>query len=309
MKPAGTRIDVLLSTFNGSAYVREQIASILGQEGVEACILARDDGSTDSTQGILEEYANSLPGRFILIREPQGNLGIIRSYEVLLAASGGRYIAFADQDDVWDRLKLAKSFELLLTLEGDGRVPALVYTDLRIVSESLALKDESFFSYMGIDPLRALSMKSLSVQNSVVGCTTLFNRALADVAQPFPAACLMHDWWLALCAAQFGRTAYLPEATISYRQHGANAVGARTVVSRLRSIWRRKNSTFKSIDQALALLDRHSPVPAGTTDAGFLTGLKSHTSTIGKKMFLLENGALKNGLLRNLYFFLLARSN
>lgn len=65
------------------------------------------------------------------------------------------------------------------------------------------------------------------MENFVTGCASIFNRCLRKVAAPIPAAALVHDWWVALVAAALGRIDCLPEATVLYRQHGRNQIGAR----------------------------------------------------------------------------------
>ena len=93
-------IDILLSTYNGEKYLNEQIISIQNQSEKDWRLLVRDDGSSDNTLRLLEYFA-SQDKRIILIKDDKGNLGVVRSFEILLAQSNADYIMFADQDDVW----------------------------------------------------------------------------------------------------------------------------------------------------------------------------------------------------------------
>jgi glycosyltransferase involved in cell wall biosynthesis len=299
-------IQVLLSTYNGRDFLKEQLDSIFAQSGVSVRVLARDDGSDDGTAIMLEDYARSSHGLLEILKKPSGNLGVIKSYEALLKNSDGRILAFADQDDVWMSDKLAKSYEALRLIEGDGAVPAMVYSDLHVVSEDLASIRGSFYDHQRIKARRAYSVKRLTVQNSVVGCTMLFNKALVDIALPFPVSCRMHDWWLALCAAGFGAVSFVPSSTVFYRQHSGNAVGAQTFSSRLRSAWRRRNSVFLCLSQATALLERNGSRPLA--DEAFLRAIREAKSGAAQKALLLRYGAVKDGFPRNLFFFLLARA-
>src|SRR5271154_4215562 len=94
-------VDVLLATFNGEPFLREQIDSILSQDYEDLSILARDDGSKDGTRGILNEYAEQFPGRFQMLPTgaPTGNAK--QNFLELMKASSADYVCFSDQDDVW----------------------------------------------------------------------------------------------------------------------------------------------------------------------------------------------------------------
>ena len=90
------KVQVLLSTYNGEKYLKEQLDSIIAQKGVDVHILARDDGSKDDTIKILEGYEN-----IDIIKG--SNIGVCKSFFELINKSGEYdYYSFADQDDVWD---------------------------------------------------------------------------------------------------------------------------------------------------------------------------------------------------------------
>jgi hypothetical protein len=168
--------------------------------------------------------------RISLLRDTKGNLGPAASFGVLLSHaldSPARYVAIADQDDVWLPGKLAHELELLRDQEAAaGRAtPILVHSDLAVVREDLSLLHRSFLEFQGIRHQFQAALPSLLVQNFVTGSTVVLNRALLEVAVPVPRV-IMHDWWLALCAAALGRVVYLPESTVLYRQHGSNAQGS-----------------------------------------------------------------------------------
>ena len=99
-----TEITVFMSTYNGSRYLRDQINSILNQEGVHVKLVVRDDGSSDETLDVLNEYA----GKIVVISGI--NIGCEKSFlELLYSNFKSKYYAFADQDDIWvsDKLKTA----------------------------------------------------------------------------------------------------------------------------------------------------------------------------------------------------------
>lgn len=93
------KVIVLMSTYNGEKYLKEQIDSILNQVKVEVFLMIRDDGSSDNTIAILKEYERQ--NRNIKIIKGK-NIGVGNSFMQLLYNSAeAEYYAFADQDDVW----------------------------------------------------------------------------------------------------------------------------------------------------------------------------------------------------------------
>jgi glycosyltransferase involved in cell wall biosynthesis len=212
---AAMNVLVLLSTFNGSAFLREQIRSILDQrvEG-KLTLLVRDDGSQDDTIAILQSF-----------REPRleitrgENLGAKASYLELLATARQRdadYIALSDQDDVWLEGKLERAIDQLRAIDG----PALYCSAVNLVDANL--NPQARFAYSG-----APGFEIAFFTNCVTGCTCVINRAVALRLKEFPRPdeILMHDWWLYLVVVAFGQVIYDSESRILYRQHGANQIG------------------------------------------------------------------------------------
>jgi hypothetical protein len=104
--------------------------------------------------------------------------------------------------------------------------PLLVDTDLEVVDEHLRVLADSFWRFSRIHPERITRLSRLLMQNFVTGCTMMVNRPLLTLALPIPVGAVMHDWWLALVAIRFGHARPIPKATVLYRQHGRNEVGA-----------------------------------------------------------------------------------
>ncbi len=223
-----TTVQVLLSTYNGAAYLRQQIESLLAQRGVVFQVLARDDGSRDGTPSILAEFAARYPRKLRLLPGSE-RLGAMQSFAALMTASEADYLAFSDQDDVWEPDKLAVQMERMRRLETEsGRaVPCLVHSDLRVVGGNLEPVADSFWAFSNIRPGNN-HLRHLVFRNTVTGCAMLCNRALVRRALPIPPDAVMHDHWLALCASVFGRIGVEPRALVLYRQHAQNAIGAVT---------------------------------------------------------------------------------
>ena len=221
-------VDILLATYNGADHLAEQIESLFAQDYPHWRVLARDDGSSDHTAGILRLYADRDPERFILIDQGGGNLGFVGNFATLMQHSTADYLAFCDQDDVWLPQKLTVSLDKMRELEGahGADKPLLVHTDVRVVDSHLGEIAPSIWSYQGTDPVAGDKLNRLLIRNVVVGCAALFNRPLKDLALPIPTEAKAHDWWLAMAAAAMGALGHVSEPTVLYRQHTGNAIGA-----------------------------------------------------------------------------------
>lgn len=230
-------VQILLATFNGQSHLEQQLTSLAAQDWPNFSILASDDGSSDSTLAILER-CQSQTGKMQLL-PPQGRNGPKRNFARLMSASTAPYVAFCDQDDLWDTNKLSFSMESMFEME--RRVPpgkpALVYSDLRLIDESGHLLNASLWHKARVRPANA-DFGNMLAQNLVTGCSMLANRALLDLALPLPDAAIMHDYWLALVASAFGVTTPVPIPTLSYRQHGSNTIGAGKSLNLLQRIKR-----------------------------------------------------------------------
>lgn len=225
----GSPLDILLATFDGAAFLPAQLDSLLAQTWREFRVLARDDGSSDDTRSILGRYA-AAPANCLTVLPPDGErLGAAGSFARLLDEARGEHVMFCDQDDVWLPDKVEVTLAAMRDLEQryGPSTPCLVCTDLQVVDDRLRVIDPSFWHFQRIHPERLDRLSRVLVQNFATGCTVMINRALAELALPVPPGAMMHDWWLALVATRLGRVAVLPRATVLYRQHGRNDVGAR----------------------------------------------------------------------------------
>lgn len=209
------KVTILLSTYNGERYIREQIDSLLKQSGVEISIIVRDDRSNDLTQSILDEY--QAKG---LIRWYTGdNLGPAHSFfDLMRSAPLTDYYALCDQDDVWDNDKLIIAVNALKTKES---IPALYCSNTRLVNSELHELNVSRKWCTGKFP------ESL-FHTPVTGCTCVFNKQLMHLFRcASPNYVHMHDWWLyVVCTAFNGFVCFDEIPHMSYRQHSNNVIGA-----------------------------------------------------------------------------------
>lgn len=220
-------IDIILSTYNGTRYLTGQLESLFKQTYQDWHLIIRDDGSTDDTVEMVKRYAAQFPDRIIYIDDHE-NLGACQSFAKLLSETKALYVMFCDQDDVWlpNKIEITLNKMLAMELECGKTTPILVHTDLQVVDSNLKVFDASYWNYRKIDPSRD-RLNYLLSQNVVTGCAMMINAALRDKVNHVPPVAIMHDWWLALIAAVFGKIFYISEATIYYRQHGKNTLGAK----------------------------------------------------------------------------------
>jgi len=229
------KVAVLLPTFNGERFLAPQLDSLFAQSHPNMVIVTRDDGSSDDTQRIVQRYGDQFPGQVVTVVDNKGNLGASGNVSLLMqhiidhgAALDlqDAWLMLCDQDDIWEPDKITRELSAMEKLESRyPNAPLLVHSDLRVVGEDGALIASSFLDYQGLDA-SSNQFKKLVFINTVTGCTTLFNQQLAEKALPIPEQAVMHDWWLALVAAEFGHIDCIPQPLVRYRQHGNNTLGA-----------------------------------------------------------------------------------
>jgi len=221
-------IDILLTTYNGQAYLKEQIDSILAQSNQDWRLTIRDDGSSDNSVSIVEKYAAEYPDKIKLIIDSDGNLGANLNFGRLLEQANAGYIMFSDQDDVWLPNKIELTLNVMKATEQIyPDKPVLIHTDLKVVDSDLNIIADSMWSYQKLSPEIGDDLSKIMAQNVVTGCTMMINRKASDVSTPIPAEAIMYDWWIAMNVARYGKIVYLSAPSILYRQHSDNRIGAK----------------------------------------------------------------------------------
>lgn len=241
------KLNILLSTYNGEAFLKEQIKSIQAQTYQDWNLLIRDDGSTDQTPRIIQEFVKSDPRIRWINPEDVQNLGVIQSFLTLLKYEVADFYCFSDQDDIWLPEKLALQLKEAKKYSSDRAL--LVYTDLKIVNHDLRVLHESMIKTQS-DHANTTLLQELT-ENTVTGGVTLINHCLANLwTGKESQGLLMHDWYLGLLAATFGELIYLDQPTELYRQHLNNVLGARTLRKRLQN-WLRPHVLFEKYWQLI----------------------------------------------------------
>ena len=307
-------IVILMATFNGEKYLREQIESILKQTYTDWHLIVRDDGSTDSTLSILKYYQKVYPNKITIIINNGNKHGAKENFfflSKLALKEKYKYIMYSDQDDIWKINKIAVTLKQLKEVEENGKIPVLVHTDLEVVDSKLNVISSSFIKYSKLDNNDSLS--HLLIQNNITGCTMLINRALLlkGLNIKNDEKIIMHDWWFALVAAIYGKVVLLNKSAILYRQHGDNVVGAKKInlYSMLKKAFefnKNRFSLIQTINQASVLVDSYPNLPLEKENIIMGYSQIKNKSKIKRIYFVKHNNILKNSFMRRLgeYIFI-----
>lgn len=209
------KVTVLLTTLNGASFLDEQLASLSQQQAVSIEVYVNDDGSTDGTLGVLESWREK--GLIVSLSHSRGK-GSTKAFLDLLQLCGEKkYVAFCDQDDIWDLNKL--SIQIAACSENS---PVLVFSRRRYI--------DSLGKITGISlrPNKALSFESALCENIAPGNTVLLNSAAINVINSYTSPEVAHyDSWIYLLISAFGKCHYVDLPLVNYRIHENNQVGLR----------------------------------------------------------------------------------
>lgn len=219
---AHPRIAILMCTYNGAVYLRQQLDSLAEQTVTDWTLYVSDDGSTDATREVLADYQQRWgKDRLVVFDGPRK--GFAENFISLIQrpAVRGDHFAFSDQDDVWFRDKLERSLSRLESVS--QKVPALYCSRTRIVDAS--------GNVIGQSPLftRPLCFQNALVESIAGANTMLINQAARNLLLQLPdqAPLVAHDWLTyQLVTGSGGRIIYDAVPRLDYRQHGGNLIGA-----------------------------------------------------------------------------------
>lgn len=296
------KVEILLATYNGEKYLRDQLESILRQDYDNWVIRACDDASTDKTYDILEEYREKYPHKFTISKNETGFGSAKKNFMNLLKNSTCDYVMCCDQDDVWLPHKISLTLQKMKENEHE-ELPILVHSDLKVVDSELHVLSESFFEHSNFR--KQFEFHEVLIQNFVTGCTMMMNQSLVRLMNQIEEydGILMHDWVAAVLATATGKVAFVNEPTMLYRQHAINSVGAKKYglalfVSKVKNAQMRQ-SLIDTTVQAQVIADTYKEQLNGEKYQ-----LISEYSKIWSKSklqricFYLRKGVLKKGLPR-----------
>ena len=224
-------VEILLATYNGEKYLKQQLDSLLSQTFSEYRILIRDDGSTDATISILEEYKKIYSDKIILVNDSEKCGSATSNFMQLAKVATADYIMYCDQVDVWFPEKIERTMNKMRELEKryGKEMPILVFATYQSVNSELKVIGDSERGSQ-IEK-KNTDLNTLIVQNCVTGCLMMVNRALNEKMGDYHKDILMHDWWAALIASSMGIICHIPDILMFYRQHDNNVVGSVNVKS------------------------------------------------------------------------------
>ncbi|MFH6563394.1 glycosyltransferase [Aeromonas caviae] len=306
------KIAILLSTYNGGNYLREQIDSLIKQDfDGQIDIHIRDDGSKDDTINIINEYSLCYRNKFFLHKGD--NLGPALSFLTLVEkVQGYDFYALCDQDDYWFVNKISVACEYL---KKNVEMPALYSSALNVVDKNLNFITKSHI-------YECLDFNNILVESAVAGCTMVFNENLRkEIVATLPVVrkhrIMMHDAWILKIALIKGTAYFDSNSFIKYRQHDSNVVGASTnLIVKLK---KRRNNILCSknehsiVDEALMLYSiyhnddkvndrvKYSLLEVISFNSSFLKRLRIVMSLSVYRRRVLDNAIFLTSIVFNIY--------
>lgn len=204
-----TRVSVAMATYNGEKYIKEQIDSILCQLGNKDELIISDDGSNDETLKIINSYEDT---RIKLINGP--HRGVKQNFANAIKECTGKYIFLSDQDDIWDRKKIEKVFNIF----EEKKCLCVVHDCTVFDSDSKDIIYESFYKFRN-------SKKGIIRniwKNSYIGCCMAFDSKMKKYILPIPNDIEMHDQWIGILCEKKGESIFIDDKLIRYRRHNDN---------------------------------------------------------------------------------------
>ena len=268
-----SHVTVLLSTFDGAAWLPDLLDSLAAQGHRDWTLLVRDDGSTDDSVAVVSAAARA-DDRIRLVDDGAGNLGPAASFMSLLARVSDGLFAFCDQDDVWLPQKLDVSIESL----PDDPIAA-VFSDAVVTDANGTVIGGSALRDRGVRG--EVPFGQLLINNAVIGATVLGTAPLARRAVELATADVFwHDWWVALVAAHQGTLTRVDEPLLCWRRHEHTVTGDRPSGLSGRAARRRAYLAW-SIDVARWLRDAGAATSAEADRAVYaLSGLDPRHPTL-----------------------------
>ena len=304
------KIAILLATFNGSAYLRELIHSILAQKESAFTLYISDDDSSDDTPKILEEFAKNFPEKIILLHLEKRSGGACAHFLQMLAYVDADIYLFADQDDIWAENHLQKLLAAYEENNAKNLQPLLVFSDMSVIDASGNLLAPSFLKLEKL-PQKVLPPHFYFVQNNISGCVMLFNAALKNLALHDEKKLTenlslvpMHDAFLAVTAAEFGKIIFVHSPLLKYRKHAKNSLGVQAVtqVSHIAERFQKQRSDFLRAENFAAFFVEYFEKKLPEKERRILEKFSKISSQkkILRWKFLAQNGFLKAGIFRRI---------
>ncbi len=264
-------VSVVVATYNGKKFIKKQLDSIRNQSRQPDEVIIQDDGSTDGTFELVEEYIRkNLLNNWVVEKNKQ-NLGYKKNFFELLKAAHGDVIFLSDQDDEWVSKKIERMTEVM---EKNTDVKTLNCGISLIDGQSkkvkLALRrnfhNANFlYSKNSLKTLNYFEFSAIVERNISPGCAMAITSEVKEKFIKTYDFGLPHDWFLNLMASLSNGCGYLNEELLNYRLHGENTLGISddwSATSKIASFEKdRKNKIdeYQQLIQAFAIFEAYFP--------------------------------------------------
>lgn len=207
-------VSIVMATYNGEKYLHKQLESICNLTYDNFELIISDDGSTDDTLSIIEQFTDRLD---ISLYHNQGSHGATGNFENGLNHINGEYVAFCDQDDIW----VPDHIEKLLYQIDDFDI---IHGRLKVIDEKSNYHPASVMhSSYEISKAQYITVEDYLDVPRLLGCASLIRASAIKKCLPFPEEAPYHDWWITLkCIIDGNGICFTDELVIEYRQHGEN---------------------------------------------------------------------------------------
>lgn len=205
------QLTILLATYNGEKYLKEQLDSLIVQSYTEWTLLVHDDGSTDGTLDILRSYAQN-DQRIRLLEDGITGLGAAGNFLHLLKHTEADLTMFCDQDDIW----LPDKVDVMVKSIDPSGMPAMSYCNASSYKDGNVLPDKVILFHT--THLR----DTLFLNGGIHSCLQIINKPLRDLVLEYKGYVCMHDHLTTLAAVSFGTIKYVDRTLMYYRQHTEN---------------------------------------------------------------------------------------
>lgn len=229
-------ISIVLATYNGELFLREQLDSIYNQSLLADEVLVVDDCSTDGTVAILEEYHNKYGLKYVI---NDHNLRVNKNFEKGILLATGDYISLCDQDDVWFREKNETLYNKLQEIESNYQgIPCVVSSRNTFVDENLNVHHNTELKYDTED------YRETIIHHLSQGSSMMFNRKCIEFILPLPEYedDVCYDTHIGYILSMVGRKYDLHQSLMFYRVHGNNVTASISEPSKQHSAIRRFRS-------------------------------------------------------------------
>ncbi|GCF93937.1 alpha-L-Rha alpha-1,3-L-rhamnosyltransferase [Enterococcus florum] len=221
-------VSICMATYNGAAFIEEQLNSILPQLNNEDELVVSDDASTDGTWELLKN--RQMQDQRIKLYRNQGK-GVISNFENAMRHCQNAVIFFSDQDDVWKENKI----DVMIHYFEKNPEATVVVSDLIIVDNDFKIL---ISSYQEMRKTKTGFWQNL-LRSSYIGAGMAFRSDLKKLILPIPDDVPMHDMWIGLLADENKGVMFIPEKLVYYRRHGLNATEINTTASFMQQVkWR-----------------------------------------------------------------------